>query len=339
MIMHLKIDWHCQRWDPQTKLSKHLHCNSHDIMSKKNAPEVLRKIGTKKKALKSKRNKYYRDTSWPMCACKSFTRLPSKMFQEQNQNSKISVRKSLLELYLCAFYDLKSKQLFTLIMSTGWMTQVAPMPDKPPFINGLTALHTDTGTFVSSDRDAILAWAMFLSLSLSLFSSTHCYLSVYLCISLDRLLARSFAIGRPLERSKSAKTTSDPVSKKGPSTTQQGKVKTEANRWRIEDGGERREERRRKRRPQSAPQPRKLCSTARRKTHTDGRTHAPCVDRRRKTYGGVDVGDSHKPFLSFFLSCVLPSSPNPLSSTVKSSLSSGRGARPSLRPSVGWRRR
>jgi hypothetical protein len=73
--------------------------------------------------------------------------------------------------------------------------------------------------------------------------------------------------------------------------------------------------------------------------HTDGRTHAPCVDRRRKTYGGVDVGDGHKPFLSFFLSCVLPSSPNPLSSTVKSSLSSGRGARPSLRPSVGWRRR
>jgi hypothetical protein len=44
----------------------------------------------------------------------------------------------------------------------------------------------------------------------------------------------------------------------------------------------------------------------------------------------------------FFLSCVLPSSPNPLSSTtVKRSLSSGRGhvrpfVRPSRRPSVRW---
>jgi hypothetical protein len=100
MIIHLKIDWHCQRWDPQTKLSKRLHWNSHDIMSQKNAPEVLRKIGTKEKALKSKRNKYYRDTSWPMCACKSFTRLPSKMFQEQNQNSKISVRKKAYSSFL-----------------------------------------------------------------------------------------------------------------------------------------------------------------------------------------------------------------------------------------------
>jgi hypothetical protein len=51
MIMHLKIDWHCQRWDPQTKLSKHLHCNSHHIMSKK---KFWGKSAQKRKLYKAK---------------------------------------------------------------------------------------------------------------------------------------------------------------------------------------------------------------------------------------------------------------------------------------------
>jgi hypothetical protein len=97
------------------------------------------------------------------------------------------------------------------------------------------------------------------------------------------LLARSFAIGRPLERSKSAKTTSDPVSKKGPSTTQQGNVKTEANRWRIEDGG-REEKNGGANEGRKAHRNHESSATARRKTHTrtDARTHLALIAARRR---------------------------------------------------------
>ncbi len=195
MIMHLKIDWHCQRWDPQTKLSKRLHCNSHDIMSKKNAPEVLRKIGTKEKALKRKRNKYYRDTSWPMCACKSFTRLPSKMFQEQNQNSKISVRKKPTR----AFCSLSRSMC---ILRFG--KQASFYLDHVHGLNDASCAHARQSS-VQKRLDGTphrcwhlcLFWSgrhlglshVLLSLSLSLFSSTHCYsLSVWIVCWLVRSL-------------------------------------------------------------------------------------------------------------------------------------------------------
>jgi hypothetical protein len=77
-----------------------------------------------------------------------------------------------------------SFKLNTLIMSTGWMTQVAPMPDKPPFRNGFTVLHTDTDTFVSSDRDAIFTCA------------------ISLCLFLPRFLSHSVSLLRPFERFK-----------------------------------------------------------------------------------------------------------------------------------------
>jgi hypothetical protein len=225
---------------------------------------------------------------------------------------------------------LESKQLFTLIMSTGWMTQVAPMPDNPPFINGLTALHTDTGTFVSSDRDAILAWAMFSSLSL--FSSTHCYLSVCLSVCLSGSFAASFvryrsSFGTIQKRENNFRSSLEERTFYYTAGQRQDRSKSlEDWRWgKEEKNGGANEGRKAHHNHESSP-------AARRKKHTHTRTHAPCVDRRRKTYGTVDVGDGHKPFLSFFLSCVLPSSPNPLSS--------GRGhVRPCVRPSVGWRRR
>jgi hypothetical protein len=87
-------------------------------MSKNNAPEVLKKIGTKEKALKRKRNKYYRDTSWPMCACKSFTILPSKMFQEQNHIARYQSEKSLLEL---SVFSLKIYVHFTIWKASSFL--------------------------------------------------------------------------------------------------------------------------------------------------------------------------------------------------------------------------
>jgi hypothetical protein len=29
------------------------------------------------------------------------------------------------------------------MISMGWMTHVAPMPDRPPFMNGFTAFHVE----------------------------------------------------------------------------------------------------------------------------------------------------------------------------------------------------
>ncbi len=257
------------------------------MISQKNAPEVLRKIGTKEKARKSKRNKYYRDTSWPMCACKSFTRLPSKMFQEQNQNSKISVRKSLLEL---SVFSLKIYVHFTIWKASSFLPWSCPRVEWRKLRPCPTNLRSETAwrhsTQILAPSSLLIGTPSWLEpcSSLSLSSPQHtAYLSVYLCVSLDRLLARSFAIGRPLERSKSAKTTSDPVSKKGPSTTQQGNVKTEANRWRIEDGG-REEKNGGANEGRKAHRNHESSATARRKTHTrtDARTHLALIAARRR---------------------------------------------------------
>jgi len=143
-----------------------------------------------------------------------------------------------------------------------------------------------------------------LSLSLSLLLNT-----LLLSVCLDRLLARSFAIGRPLERSKSAKTTSDPVSKKGPSTTQQGNVKTEANRWRIEDGGKKRRTAAQTKAAKRTTTTKALLLPGAKHTHTHGRTHLALIAAERRTALSMSATVTNPFFLSFLCFAVVAKPP------------------------------
>eukprot|EP00955_Chlamydomonas_euryale_P081791 363626-Chlamydomonas_euryale.AAC.11 len=47
----------------------------------------------------------------------------------------------------------------TLTMSIGWMIQVAAMPDRPPFTNGLAASHAAGGLYSDDGADMAIGAA------------------------------------------------------------------------------------------------------------------------------------------------------------------------------------